>query len=304
MADLTPTQLTSATFRTVRKGYDPDEVAAFLARAAGSLEAAQQQATAMEARARAAVARLQELTASQQASPTPVEERPTVAPDEAETISRTLLLAQRTADTAIAEARAEAERIAQEARAEAESTLDSTREMSARLLAEAKDEARRLSEDERDEAQNEVEALRARRDFLLGDVDQLEQFLVDQRERLRSAARQIEAMCERVPAGLGSVRPPAVSPDGATDDTDDADDVDDTDPAGSPLPEPLDDTVELIVPPEATGPFAGIDELVDAIDGAGDDSPLRAGEWADHSDPGPNVDPSEAPGLPTRRPSD
>lgn len=303
MADLTPTQLTSATFRTVRKGYDPEEVAAFLARAAGSLEAAQQQATAMEARARAAVARLQEVTASQQASP-PGEERPTVAPDEAETISRTLLLAQRTADTAIAEARAEAERIAQEARAEAESTLDSTREMSARLLAEAKDEARRLSEDERDEAQNEVEALRARRDFLLGDVDQLEQFLVDQRERLRSAARQIEAMCERVPAGLGSVRPPAVSPDGAANDAEDVDGTDDTDPAGSPLPEPLDDTVELIVPPEATGPFAGIDELVDAIDGAGDDSLLRAGEWADRGDPGPNVDPSEAPGLPTRRPSD
>ena len=51
----------------------------------------------------------------------------------------------------------------------------------------------------------------ARREFLVGDVDQLEQFLIDQRERLRAAARQIEALCDRVPAGLGLVRPPALS---------------------------------------------------------------------------------------------
>jgi DivIVA domain-containing protein len=291
MTDLTPSQVSGASFRTVRKGYDPDEVDAFLARAAAALEAAQQQATAMEARARAAVARLQEATAAQQVAPPPapttepVPAAPTegvrVAPDEAETISRTLLLAQRTADTTVAEARAEAERIAAEARAEAESTLDSTREMSARLLAEAKDEARQLTEEEREAAQNEVEALRARREFLVGDVDQLEQFLIDQRERLRSAARQIEAMCERVPAGLGSVRAPALS-----------------------AADQLDATVELIVPPEASGPFAGIDELADAIDDAGDDAPIGTGDWVEPGDPGPNVDPSEAPGLPTRHPND
>lgn len=304
MTDLTPSQVTSASFRTVRKGYDPDEVDTFLAQAAAALEAAQQQATAMEARARAAVARLQEATAAQQVAAEPVgvpepapavaapEER--VAPAEADTISRTLLLAQRTADTTIGEARAEAERIAEVARAEAESTLDSTREMSARLLAEAKDEARQLTEEEREAALNEVEALRARREFLVGDVDQLEQFLIDQRERLRSAARQIEAMCERVPAGLGSTRPPALS---AADDNGDG-------TSDDSAQDPLDETVELVVPPEASGPFAGIDELVDAIEEAGDDAPLGTGEWVEPGDPGPNIDPADAPGLPTRHPAD
>jgi DivIVA domain-containing protein len=301
MSDLTPSQVTGASFRTVRKGYDPDEVEAFLARAAAALEAAQQQATAMEARARAAVSRLQEATAAQPvgeasapaAAPTEVR----VGRDEAETISRTLLLAQRTADTAVAEARAEAERIAAAARAEAESTLDSTREMSAKLLAEARDTARKLTEEEREAALNEVESLKARREFLVGDVDQLEQFLVDQRERLRSAARQIEAMCERVPAGLGVVRRPVLS---AADDHAGEPDEDAADGSSGAL---LDETAELVVPPEAAGPFAGIDELVHAIEEAGDDAPVGTGGWVDPRDPGPNVAPGDAPHLPTRNPS-
>ena len=220
-AELTPTEVVGASFKTVRKGYDPEEVDAFLERAAKALEEAQQQAAAMEARARAAVARLQELSAAQEQPPAPAPSTPApppptdapvrVAPDEAETISRTLLLAQRTADTTVAEARSEAERIRREALAEAESTIDSTREMSAKLLEDARAEARRATEGERIAAENEVQSLAARRAFLLGDVDQLERFLVDQRERLRAAARQLEALCERVPAGLGHARPPVMS---------------------------------------------------------------------------------------------
>jgi cell division initiation protein len=214
-AEITPTEVAGASFKTVRKGYDPDEVDAFLDRTAKALEEAQQQAAAMEARARAAVARLQELSAAQEhpapAAPPPPEPSVTAGPDEAETISRTLLLAQRTADTTVAEARAEAERLLEEARTEAETTIDSTREMSAKLLEDARAEARRATESERVAAENEVQSLAARRAFLLGDVDQLEQFLVDQRERLRAAARQIEALCDRVPAGLGHVRTPAMS---------------------------------------------------------------------------------------------
>jgi DivIVA domain-containing protein len=215
-AEITPTEVAGASFKTVRKGYDPDEVDAFLDRTAKALEEAQQQAAAMEARARAAVARLQDLSTAQEhpapAVPPPAAEPAvSVGPDEAETISRTLLLAQRTADTTVAEAQAEAERIRHEARVEADATIDSTREMSARLLDDARTEARRSTEAERIAAENEVQSLVARREFLLGDVDQLEQFLIDQRERMRAAARQIEALCDRVPAGLGHVRPPLLS---------------------------------------------------------------------------------------------
>jgi DivIVA domain-containing protein len=252
--ELTPSQISAASFRTVRKGYDPDEVDTFLRDAATALEQAQQQATAMEARARAAVARLQEQQAAAPAveSTTVSEAAPAgrevhIGADEAETISRTLLLAQRTADSAIAEATAEAERIRNEARVEADSTLDSTREMSASLIEEARAEARKASEAERIAAADEVESLKARREFLLGDVDQLETFLVDQRDRLRGAARQIEAMCDRVPSGLGHVGAPVLS---ASDD------------------HPDDDTGDLTLPPEARMPFAGVDELVEAL---GDD---------------------------------
>jgi DivIVA domain-containing protein len=252
--ELTPTQVTAATFRTVRKGFDPDEVTSFLERAARALEEAQQQATAMEARARAAVARLQEVTAAAEAAPAAAEPSGLPAPgpgepvtlrvaaDDAETITRTLLLAQRSADAAVAEARAEAERLLSEARAESESTLDSTRELSAKLMEDARTEARKLSEAERLAAENEVQALVARREFLVGDVDQLEQFLIDQRERLRAAARQIEALCERVPAGLGKVRPPVLS-------ASDASPGDDTSELFRPPPEALASALDDVSPP-------------------------------------------------------
>jgi DivIVA domain-containing protein len=259
--DLTPSQVSSASFRTVRKGYDPDEVAAFLEQAAKALEQSQQQATAMEARARAAVARLQEVTAAaeQTALGNALDDAGAadsvdvvhVSADEAETISRTLVLAQRTADATIAEARAEADRLLNESRAESEATLDSTREMSAKLLDDARTEARNASEAERQAAQDEVQSLVARRAFLVGDVDQLEQFLVEQRERLRTAARQLEEMCDGVPAGLGHADRPLLS---ASDEP------------------PGDDTAEHFRPPEASMFEADVDEDDDRYDnGYGDD---------------------------------
>lgn len=217
--ELSPAQITETSFRTIRKGYDPDEVDAFLAEVAATLETARQHATAMEARARAAVARLQEAESAEPAEPAaprpapePEPPREVVIPAaQAETISRTLFLAQQTADSTVADAEAEAKRILAEATTEAETTIDSTREMSAKMLEDARLEARRATEVEREAAENEVEALVARREFLVGDVDQLERFLIDQRDRLRGAARQIEALCDRVPEGLGSVRPPVLS---------------------------------------------------------------------------------------------
>jgi DivIVA domain-containing protein len=202
--DISPQSVRNASFRVVKKGYDPDEVKAFLARAAEAIESAQNNSTAMEARARAAVARLQEMSQAGDAAKG-------IPTDEAETISRTLLLAQRTADNTVTEAKAEAERLVSAARLEAASTLDSTREMSARMLEEAREEARRVGEGERKNLEAEVQALLARRDFLEGDVDHLEQFLVEQRARLRDAAAAMVSLADRVPAGLGEVRRPLLS---------------------------------------------------------------------------------------------
>ena len=178
----------------------------------------------MEARARAAVARLQEVAESgAAAAPAPAPAQVEVSADESETISRTLLLAQRTADNAVSEARSEAERIVRSANDEAATTLDSTREMAAQLLDEARSEARRAGESERIAIAGEVEALKARRDFLESDVEQLELFLTEQRNRLRDAATSIVDIVERVPGGLGAARPPLLS---ASDDEPSVDDTD------------------------------------------------------------------------------
>ena len=221
--EMNPQRVRSAEFRTVKKGLDPDDVQSFLNAVADELERAQNQSTAMEARARAAVARLQELAddAGSQSDASAEILRPTEAVaepdvvtasvDQSETISRTLLLAQRTADTTVAEARAEAERLRTEAEAEATQQIGSSREIAESLLAEARVEARKVGEEERTAMEGEVNSLLARRDFLESDVDHLEQFLVDQRTRLREAASQIVDLTERVPGGLGDVRRPLVS---------------------------------------------------------------------------------------------
>ncbi len=223
--DLNPQRVRQAEFKTVKRGLDPDEVRRFLDQVADELENAQNQSTAMEARARAAVARLQELSdgAESQAAATAAEDTPATA-EQVDTISRTLLLAQRTADTTIAQAEAEGERLLAAATEEAATTLDSTREMSARLIEEAREEARKVGESERLAVASEVSSLKARRDFLESDVDHLEQFLIGQRERLREAATSMIELTERVPGGLGEVRRPLLS--ASDDDADlDADDA-------------------------------------------------------------------------------
>ena len=220
---ISPHDIRARQFTTVKRGgYDQREVEAFRTAAAEALEHATQEATAMEARARAAVARLQEIQQQAPAAP-PEEAAPAaaapgaVAPDEAETISRTLLLAQRTADAAIADAEREANDI----------------------IETAKSESRRAGEAERVRVEGEVQALLARRDFLESDVDQLDQFLAAQRDRISAVASDLNDVTTRVGKGLGPMRRPQLSASdsdhspeiaGAVDDTS-ADAVDEPDVA-------------------------------------------------------------------------
>ncbi|MFM7686808.1 MAG: DivIVA domain-containing protein [Actinomycetota bacterium] len=202
--EMTPQTIRTTNFELVKKGYDPDAVDAFKEQVASVVEGAQNQATAMEARARAAVAKLQEVTSQ------PLPTAPSSSGD-TEVISRTLLLAQRTADAAVAEARAEADQVLGAAREEAGRVLDSARSMAARSLDDAREEARRAVGDERMRAEAEVQALLARRDFLIADVEHLERFIMAQRERLRDAAVQLHDMVDRVPGGLADMRRPLLS---------------------------------------------------------------------------------------------
>ena len=208
--EISPQTIRSTGFKTVKKGYDPDEVESFRTQVAAAVETAQNQATAMEARARAAVAKLQEVS-QQVAGGTREAVALTSHGGDTEMISRTLLLAQRTADTTIEEARSQADGITAQAREEASRVLDSARTMASTTIEDSRAEARRALEDEHVRAENEVQSLLARRDFLLGDVDHLEQYLQSQRERLRDAAVQLQELVDRVPGGLGEMRRPLLS---------------------------------------------------------------------------------------------
>jgi DivIVA domain-containing protein len=275
--EMSPQRVRSAEFKTVRKGADPDEVRVFLNDVADELERAQNQSTAMEARARAAVARLQEVSESTPDAP-PVTVDASV--DEAETISRTLLLAQRTADTTVAEARGEAARIVGAAQNEAATTLDSTRVMAAQLLDEARVEARRLGDAERMSIASEVEALKARRDFLESDVEQLELFLTEQRSRLRDAASSLVDITERVPGGLGEARPPLLS---ASDDEPVA--------VGESSGDELVIVTDLAEEDAHDPHVADVDVAADTAGGSATDSDAAGGDdpWSDISD-----DPTQA----------
>jgi DivIVA domain-containing protein len=209
--DFSPQTVRSAGFRTVKKGYDQSEVDDFKEKVAAAIETAQNQATAMEARARAAVAKLQEVSQQVTSGAREAGTSPSQSDEDAEMISRTLLLAQRTADTTVAQATADAESITVKARVDATTVIDNARAMADKLLDEARLEARRSAENERIKAENEVQALLARRDFLLSDVDHLEHHLDAQRERLRDAAVSLHELIERVPVGLGDLRRPVLS---------------------------------------------------------------------------------------------
>lgn len=275
---LSPQEIRDATFKSVKRGgLDPDEVSAFKLAAADALQQAVQDATAMEARARAAVARLQEL--SQQAAATqpaaaaettvvaetPAAETAAAEPqaaarreatvDESETISRTLLLAQRTADTTVATAEAEAEAKISSAEAEAARIATSARDEATEIIDAARAESRKAGEVERVRVEGEVQALLARRDFLESDVDQLEQHLGAQRERITEVVAELESLTNRAANGLAPMRRPQLS----------ASDQDSSAP--SPTAAAAEDVGEDDEPDVA----ALIDEVVETADSGGEE---------------------------------
>lgn len=271
---LSPQRVRETNFKSVRKGYDPAEVESFVEEVAAALETAQNEATAMEARARAAVARLQELSQQAGDGGAAAEAQPEISAkvEESETISRTLLLAQRTADTTVAEAQAEADRLLGAARDDAAGNLDEARAEAAAMLDAARTEARRAGESERVQVEGEVQALLARRDFLESDVDHLEQYLVAQRERIVEVVASLDDLVQRVPGGLADMRKPLLS---AADDPAEgvpARDVDDGSDDAIVDAELVDAEIlegevvegELVDQPSADGPAdAGGDEIAE-----------------------------------------
>ena len=129
--DLTPKLLTEGTdFQQVRRGYDPDEVDDFLERVAAAVSRLQGQLVEANRRAEAAeAAATRERVGPAQPGP----ENALV-----EEMQRTLVLAQRTADAAVREAREEADSLVSAARREAATVLTNGRQEADRYAAESR----------------------------------------------------------------------------------------------------------------------------------------------------------------------
>ena len=125
--DLNPQRVRTAEFKTAKRGLDPMRFDGSSARWPTRSRRPRTSRPRWRRRARAAVARLQELSdgAEHAGDGGRTDESPRPSAEQAETISRTLLLAQRTADTTIAQAEAESQRVVAAATEEAAATLDS-----------------------------------------------------------------------------------------------------------------------------------------------------------------------------------
>lgn len=154
--DLTPRLLTEVEFREQWRGYSPNDVDDFLERVA------------------AAVGELQERLRETTERATQAERRLLERSDDDE-IRRTLVLAQRTAVTAVEEARAEAERI-----------LAQANEQAREQVAEAEVRLANLEDDIAERTRVELGELADRRAALQADIDSLAAFREEHRTRLRA----------------------------------------------------------------------------------------------------------------------
>jgi DivIVA domain-containing protein len=220
--DLTPQTLHAVEFREARRGgYNTRDVDDFIERIAGSVGHLNERVREAQARADAADARLADV----QRELDEARRRP-LAPEASETdetLRRTLVLAQRTADATIKEAKEEANRVLSEAREEA-----------ARTRAEAEADARRGADSARVSAQAEVETLIANRDELKADLDALTRRIDEQRGQIRSGITELQRLLDDPtalkplpPVTLADVeRPARFEPADAPVDTDSGSDHD------------------------------------------------------------------------------
>jgi DivIVA domain-containing protein len=196
--DVTPQELRDIEIREAWRGYHRDDVDELLERAAATIEHLEDENRQLKARLSQAPAGAKQPAAAPApkqpvaAEPAPL---PPVRTAETDVIQRTLVLAQKAADEAVAEARAKAQQML----AESESKADS-------MVAEAEATAQRVADTEKAKLEVEITRLAETRDTLTADVDALERFAVEYRERLRVA---IEAELEllRSTSGDGGTRP-------------------------------------------------------------------------------------------------
>ncbi|MGQ0431679.1 MAG: DivIVA domain-containing protein [Microthrixaceae bacterium] len=260
--DVTPQLLHDVEFREAKRGgYNTQDVDEFLERLAIGLE--RQEKVVQEAQQRVAAAEARAEEAERRAAHAEHAASETTASDE--TLKRTLVLAQRTADAAIREAEEQAERTLSAAQAEADRLLSETHEAHAQAQAQAEAEARAAHEKARTQVLGEMRDLVAARDRLREDLHLLEQHLEGQRERVRVTVDELQRLLDD-PDALYEVDAPELSE------------------ASIPLTEEPEEPVWSEA--EAAAWVPDDDVWVDALD---DEAP----DDADVDDPGPRTQPVE-----------
>ncbi len=181
--DVTPRELRDSDISESFRGYNREEVNDLLDRAATTIEA-------LESRIR----QLSTQIADGSPSVGPAAMAPTADPAATqEAVARTLVLAQRVADEALAEAKAQATEL-----------VSSAETRSQQLVTEAETEVRRVHDVERVRLEEELRELSARCEQLDNDVDALEAFERDYHERLvRSIQADLALLEHRTPVMQG-----------------------------------------------------------------------------------------------------
>lgn len=176
--ELTPQELREVEFRERWRGYDPDDVDDFLERAAVALDELHDRLREYSERALIA------------------EQRLTEGADTEGALRHTLVLAQRTADNAVAEAQETAARMLRDAEERARA-----------IVGEARQDADRAAEESQRQMRVDVTLLETAKVQLQADIDALDQYLSEERAHVRSSLTELMwRLEERVSGGL-SPRP-------------------------------------------------------------------------------------------------
>jgi cell division initiation protein len=178
--EVSPKTFREVEFREKLRGYHPEDVDQFLEQMATGVEALHEKLRQALERAQRAEALAAESGGSD------------------ETLRRTLVLAQRTADQAVQEAREQASRIVGAAEQKAQA-----------MLAEAEERARRLHNEALADVRSELAKLETTRAHSQQEVDRLERWADEQRAHLVASLHDALGMLER--GGLTSP-PPSSTP--------------------------------------------------------------------------------------------
>jgi DivIVA domain-containing protein len=265
-------------FTERKRGFDPDEVANYLRQIDTKIAGLRAMATEAVERAEQAEDRARQ-----------AERRAGSPEDDANKAASVLAMAQRTAESAVAEARADADAMLADARRDAEQARLSAEAQSQQMVADVRRELETSRAEHLEALRQEIAELTAVRDAVASDVEALESHLATQRERVAEVAAVLTRLADD-PSSLGAVGAPEV-----------------TGAEAPPVDEPAPDIPHLAVAADAAGLGARHDDdapatteprdrdLVDTPDDDGVDNPEQAVAEVEAWDPVSSWEPAPEP---------